>query len=403
VQQVMPARSAAQYCDDNLHHPFSERARSVAGFRNASATLRLLVAGIAVALVMLVVAGRLERHALAPHPRAVSPPAAVTTATVVRPSPVVARLHLGPPLASDQDTFQLAVGQGGVWVLLHGSLVHVDPHSRVVARIRIGRPQDVVGLLVIGAGAVWVQTQGGTVRVDPRSNRVVGAAPAEPTIQIQAAGPDGLWSWRCATEFGGPCRLLRLDPRTLKVTARISLPAVPTAVVVRAGSAWVLGESGPWVWRVEVASGRTARVRLPGAQPLASKFGGGWITLGAGAVWVASDWVETPTALGSRVGPGLVRIDPATMRVAAVVPLGNLDSTAGLAVGTGGVWVQGRQPQRPSAATIAVDRVDPATARLVGTFDTQSTAEGLLAAGFGSVWLAQPVTGDLLRIDPERV
>ena len=103
------------------------------------------------------------------------------------------------------------------------------------------------------------------------------------------------------------------------------------------------------------------------------------------------------------MGPGLVRIDPATMRVAAVVPLGNLDSTAGLAVGTGGVWVQGRQPQRPSAATIAVDRIDPATARLVGTFDTQSTAEGLLAAGFGSVWLAQPLTGDLLRIDPERV
>jgi hypothetical protein len=203
---------------------------------------------------------------------------------------------------------------------------------------------------VVGAGAVWVQTQGATVRVDPRSNRVVGAAPAEFTAQIQAAGPDGLWSWRCATEFDpakAKCRLLRLDLRTLAVTARILLPAVPAAMVVGAGSAWVLDASGPWAWRVEVASGRTARVRLPGAQPLASEFGGGWIALGAGAVWVASDWVETPTALGSRVG--LVRIDPAAMRVAAVVPLGNLDGTAGLAVGTGGVWVQGRQPQRPSA------------------------------------------------------
>lgn len=366
---------------------------------NASATLRLVVAGIVAALVVLVVAGRLERHALTPHPRAVSPPAAVTTTTGVRPSPVVARLHLGPPLTSEEDTFQLAVGEGGVWVLLHGSLVHVDPHGRVVARIRIGRPQDVVGLLVVGAGAVWVQTQGAVVRVDPRANRVVGTAPP-PTIQFDAAGPDGLWSWRCATEFGGPCRLLRLDPRTLAVTARTPLPAVPAAVVVGAGSAWVLDESGLWVWRVAVPSGRAARVRVPG-HPLASEDGNSLIALGAGVVWMAADWVETPTALGSRVGPGLVRIDPAAMRVTSVVPLDNLVGTAGLAVGAGGVWVPGNQQMDPE--NLVVDRLDAATARLVGVFDTHSTASGLLAAGFGSVWLAQPGTGDLLRIDPARV
>lgn len=370
--------------------------------RTASTNRLLLAVGIAVGLALLVVVGRLERHALAPHRSAARPPAPVTTSTVVRPSPVAARLHLGPPLVLDQDTFRLAVGEGGVWALLHGSLVHVDPHhDRVVARLRLGRPHDVVGGLVVGAGAVWVGTQAGTVRVDPRANRVLGVARLDPPLQL--TGPEGLWSWRCQTEFGGPCQLFRFDPHTLKVTARLPLPPAPAAVAVGAGSAWVLGDFGTGVWRVEVASGRAVRVHLPMLASSVPQESGGAIAVGAGAVWVASDAIETPTALGSRVGPAVVRIDPATLRVSAVVPLGNLGHVQAMAVDAGSVWVQGPQPQAPGVATVAVDRVDATTARLAGVFDTQSTSEGLLAAGFGSGWLAQREAGDLLRIDPARL
>jgi hypothetical protein len=66
--------------------------------------------------------------------------------------------------------------------------------------------------------------------------------------------------------------------------------------------------------------------------------------------------------------------------------------------------VSGVHGRQQTNETSLVDRVDAATVRLVGAFDTQSMVVwGRLAAGLGSVWLIQPQTGDLLRIDPARV
>lgn len=381
---------------------------------------RLVVAGVVAALVVLAVAGRLERHALTPRSAATAPapPPVATTTTVPRPSPVAARVHLALPGDFAQGTFRLAVGEGGVWVVLAGSLLHVDPSGRLVARVRIGGPQDFVGSLLAGAGAVWVQTQAGVARVDPRSNRVVRMQPADPLVQLVSAGADGLWSWRCADQNGtGPCWLLRLDPRTLAVTARIRLPVAPAqqlgpsgpvgpaAMVVGTGSAWLVepSGSGPRVWRVRLGSGQASRVGVPGSQ-LAPEYGRPFIALGSDAVWVAADWVETPTPLGSRVGAGLIRIDPATMRVTAAAPLDNLDSVTGLAVSTGAAWVYGRQSTDLGGV---LDRVDATTARLTGAVETHAPAFGIPfgmpAAGFGSLWLLQPETGDLVRLDPRRV
>jgi streptogramin lyase len=131
---------------------------------------------------------------------------------------------------------------------------------------------------------------------------------------------------------------------------------------------------------------------------------GGQLAIAEGAVWVVSDQIEMPTRLGGRVGRGVVRVDPRTARVTAVTPLDNLEPTwMALAVGAGGVWVGGPQAQRAGPAHgLMVDRIDPRSGRLAGTFALAGNTGGLLAAGHGSLWLATFGGGELLRLDPSR-
>jgi hypothetical protein len=297
------------------------------------------------------------------------------------------------------------VGEGRLWALLDGTLVGVDPRrTSAVSRIRLGRPSGFLSLLAAGAGAVWVATESGVVRVDPATAKVTGTLPnGSMPWAGAAAGAGSLWSVGCASEEG-PCALLRLDPRRLRATARFPLPGLPAAppaasVAVSNDSAWLLDRSGRWLWRVDLASGRAASVRLPAAD-----FGvvPGQLAIGEGAVWVLTN-VDSPTRLGSRVDMGLVRIDPHTNRVAATTPLANLDSDpyrARLAVGAGGVWVEGQQQQRDGLAHAVIDRVDPGSGRLRGVIETGDPNPAALAAGFGALWLLQPTTGALLRLDP---
>ncbi len=112
--------------------------------------------------------------------------------------------------------------------------------------------------------------------------------------------------------------------------------------------------------------------------------------------------VESPTPLGSQVDTGLVRIDPHTNRVSATTPLANLGSDpshARLAVGAGGVWVEGQQLQ-DGLARAAIFRVDPASGQLRGTIMTGDLNPAALAAGFGALWLLRPGAGVLLGLDP---
>ncbi|HZD71217.1 MAG TPA: hypothetical protein VFA45_20645 [Actinomycetes bacterium] len=363
---------------------------------------RRLLLGVAVVLALLVIAGRIQQVVLAPHRPA---PAPAPSTTIPRALPVTATIELGIPPASPSAEAQLVVGEGRLWALLNGTLVAVDPQrTSTVARIRLGRPGGFVRLLAVGAGAVWVVTESGVVRVDRATAKVTGTLPNGSMLWAgAAAGVGSLWLVRCASEEG-PCALLRLDPRRLHTTARFPLPgltaALPAAsLAVSNDSAWLLDRSGRWLWRVDLASGRVARLRLPAAD-----FGvvPGQLAIGEGAVWVLTN-VDSPTRLGSRVDMGLVRIDPHTNRVAATTPLANLDSDpyhTGLVVGAGGVWVEGQQRQQDGLAHAVIDRVDPASGRLRGAIETGDPSPTALAAGLGALWLLRSAAGVLLRLDP---
>jgi hypothetical protein len=95
--------------------------------------------------------------------------------------------------------------------------------------------------------------------------------------------------------------------------------------------------------------------------------------------------------------------------VTATIPLGvaaappfadqaaQLISHARLAVGAGGVWIEGQQLSQDGAV---IFRVDPASGRLRGTITTGDLNPAALAAGFGALWLLRPGAGVLLRLDP---
>jgi hypothetical protein len=366
---------------------------------------RCLLAGIAAALVLLVVVGRVQQHALPVAEPPTRTTLSVLPATVAaRPLEAAARLHIGPPpVPMGGEVFPVAIGEGAVWVVLHGQLVRVDPsRNRVAARVRVSLPEETADVLLAGGG-VWVATSAGVVGVDPRTGRVLGTVPASSRGGPVAAGDGSLWWQVCQGPAAGRCRLLRRDPPTLAVAAVVSVPEpVVPGIAVQGDSAWVLSGKGPRLWRLRLAGGAPARLALPlvtspapaeamaHATAVASEFG---------AVWVLTDLYAAAAPSGTRIGPALLRIDPASGQVAAALPLADLDRPVALTIAAGSVWVQGWQIHHDGTASVVVERVDPAGPRVVEAFDAGRDPDSRMAVGFGSLWVTRPATGDLLRVD----
>jgi virginiamycin B lyase len=109
-----------------------------------------------------------------------------------------------------------------------------------------------------------------------------------------------------------------------------------------------------------------------------------WQAEGFGAVWVANSAKNA-----------VQRIDPATNRVTAVVPIG-AQPCDGLATGFGSVWAVD--------CAGALVRIDPSAGRVVARISvTAESDEGLIATGEGGVWILSSLNAShdaLIRIDP---
>jgi hypothetical protein len=255
-----------------------------------------------------------------------------------------------------------------------------------------------------------VATSAGVVGVDPRSGRLLGTVPTSGHGGPVAAEDGSLWWQACdRPAAAGRCRLLRRDPQTLAVAAVVSVPeavvSVPEAVVpgiaVQGDSVWVLSGAGPGLWRLRVAGGAPKRVALPLVTPPAPAAAAAHatvVTSGFGAIWVLTDLYAAAAPWGTRVGPALLRIDPTAGRVAAALPLADLDRPVALAIGARSVWVQGWQIRDDVTASVVVERVDPATLGVVEALDIGGDAGSRMAVGLGSLWVTRPSTGDLLRV-----
>jgi len=276
---------------------------------------------------------------------------------------------------------------------------------RVTTTIRVGR----AGSLVAGEGSLWVAvsaddgtTGGHILRIDPGTGDVLATitVDAVPTWETGggglAVGQGSVWVAARVDTPGGPnspgsgfeAVLLQIDPATNEVVARVELGGDSAAdVAVDASSVWVSmfdDSYAPQVVRVSPDAGRVvATIPLEAGYARHIFSAGGWI------------WVHEREVHGDIVSTSvLTKIDPATDRVIARVPL---ETEAAFAAGDGVIW---------AAVGDSMVKIDPATAELVGDqIAFGGTFFGhVIVAGEGGVWFMgdDPASGAAIgRLDPD--
>jgi hypothetical protein len=187
-------------------------------------------------------------------------------------------------------------------------------------------------------------------------------------------------------------RVLRLDPTTRRVRARIPVSGSPVAVAGDGDVVWVMsnddtaGGASSHLFKLDARSGRIlARVPVNGL--------GGRIEAGAGGLWLFPD----------RHSGDLERIDPKTFERTAFVPRTGARLTqgvsSGLAVSGRSVWTRQRR---------SVLEIDGGSGRVVSRVNgvppakQYDTARTLLADGDG-VWAVGPTDGVLYRVEGGRI
>jgi hypothetical protein len=348
----------------------------------------LVAAGVVVMLVALVVVGRLQAGNLPGGDAEVSQPTKSTLRTDA--TPVASRLAVTGRVALPGPAAAVAVGEGAVWVLLEqGTLLRVDPERHwVTGRLELEAPPGGMpaGPLAVGAGAVWVGTRGATVtvRVDPVGLRVIGRLGG----RVAAVAHGVVWSYCCLSgdKFMG---FGRVDARTLR-------PHPPLVVTDASGRrqpvGWLaLGPDAVWtvafgdqrLWRVPLGGGPARGVLRVGGflYGLAADAGVVWVLSGSGDLDRQRDWTVRLRGLDQRRG-----------EVTATIPLPELEvgtfrGPLGLAPGGGAVWVAGPSLGGLHGGGVLL-RVDPASSRVAGWLrDPLGFFPGVLAAGSGGVWV----------------
>jgi DNA-binding beta-propeller fold protein YncE len=223
--------------------------------------------------------------------------------------------------------------------------------------------------LVAAADAVWVPLDRDAalgdllVRVDPATDRVVARVPVGPGARAIAAGEGSLWVLRSQADRTD---LLQLDPagnqvaRTRRLWTGRAEPtgAVAEHLAVAGGAVWVTGQQG--LVRVDPGSGRV-RMVLPD-----SRYSPLYLLTAAGdSLWVAS-------------ASNVLRVRPSDGALLGKVGFGDqaVLPIDGLAAGAGALWVFG------DARTV---RVDPGANRAVASLPVGEpfVASGSAPAGAG--------------------
>jgi hypothetical protein len=273
---------------------------------------------------------------------------------------------------------------GSIWVASHVGLgvYRINPRTnRVVKSIRVGENQCVGP--AVGAGAIWEpncwgETGLGIVyQVSARKNRVVGHIRGEGA----AFGDGSLW-----TISDDNSSLLRIDPHSKLVLARIPLPIKPPRYWLPAGvcygSLWATVDTA--VVRFNTATNKVeAVIPLPGSKSAFGASGGffsaDFVACTGGKVWVPNL-------------AGLYAID-ADANIATRVPVAIRPNSQlgdpGITAANGHVFV------RTSDTT--VDEVDPATGRIVHTYPATGGGGGQIAAAYGSLWVPNAASGTVWR------
>ncbi len=219
----------------------------------------------------------------------------------------------------------------------------------------------------------------------PPTPRVTATIPLGEELATEVAVADGV-VWAGVTEGRQDSgAVLRIDPATNEVVARVPLSGQAWYMAAGAGGVWVAVGYEPVVHRIDPGTNEmSASIPVPGD-------GIGAIAAGPEGVWVET--YEDRSDLGEQNPTTLVRIDPVTNEVAATVPLGDLAGGYDdeIALGQGGVWLVGVKLTGPSEERGgSLVRIDLETNRIAAVIPVRAFSVG---AGPGGVWVTFPEDG----------
>jgi streptogramin lyase len=220
------------------------------------------------------------------------------------------------------------------------------------------------GGFAFGFGSAWIAGGGDLLKIDPRTNRITATISGTGAWPI--ARPDGIWTLESSA-------LDRIDPTHNKIVARIPLPSTG-AMAYGFGSFWITSSDGTVIRVAPTAHKVVATIQIQSTPNWSPQ-----IATGAGAVWVASaDSNE------------IVKINPHTNRIASKTPIPHSDSLLTVAVGYGSVWAH----QNAGANGRGVlYRINPTSGAMLSRLIASKPVGGQyggtdIALGAGSLWVA---------------
>ena len=276
-------------------------------------------------------------------------------------------------------TMTLALNGSTAWLACkeQARLVRMSlPSGRQTATVRVDAP---VTAVAVGLGSAWALDSSTLYRVDLRTARIVKR------IELRANAPYNIWigggSVWVADDQGAA--VLRVSPSTNAVVARVPVGDGPADMVFAGTRAWVIAHRDNTLYRVDLKTNMPARLAtLDDANAAAER-----LALLGGSLWVTGRGVP------------LLELDSATGAKRRTVSIGGTGIDV---VAYGGVlWVPVRSAaidRRGFPTMTAVRRVTPR-----GRVTTVATARGRvdvhgLAAGLGSLWLADTTSGFVYRL-----
>jgi DNA-binding beta-propeller fold protein YncE len=254
------------------------------------------------------------------------------------------------------------------------------PSGRIHITASIKTP-DVVGGFAFGANSVWASDVQKTqlLRIDPKTSRVIARIPIGKPLtfvdnQDQVDGwltvRDG-FVWATDQSHN---RIVRISPGSERVVASVGVRS-PWDIAVSDGSIWVPEFEPYTVARIDERSNKIVKT-WPAVGPTS-------VAAGAGSIWVVLHRADE-----------VLRLDPTTNSVLATIHLAQATGPERAFFLFGSLWVNDGND------TNSILRIDPATNKVIAVIRPPGSSFGNNLASDGRwLWDVSPI-GRVYKIDP---
>lgn len=201
----------------------------------------------------------------------------------------------GTTVALGAAPLALTLGAGSLWVLAESNagavVLRLDRHTGArLAVFPVGAPGPDIGAISYAQGHVWAVAGMNLLRIDPGRPAAVARTRLPGLASGVAIGAGAVWATTIGQEHD---LVVRLNPRSLAITARIDLPTgsssivTPTPGVIAFASVWVA--DGDSLLGIDPLTDRVSAQRPLAPPPTDLAYAGGRIWALAGLTVTAFD------------------------------------------------------------------------------------------------------------------